>query len=321
MPGSDLRLPINYGPNIRTEAVYQRPAAERPLSDTIEGVSDWLIDAARRNSSFAEIVDEFAWRLLAAGMPLLAISLHGETLHPQFLGATYLWWRDLGQTHTLMIEHEIAGRIPYSDNPVRRVREGGETLRLRLDEAGDRLDLPILRELMPRGATEFLALPVASPFGFESYMVAFATGRRVGFTEKETADLTFLSRRLSVIADMNSQKMIVDNVLRAYLGPRTGPRVLAGQIRRGGGESIAAVIWSSDLRGITELSDRLPSERVIAVLNDLFDLQAGTIAAHGGEILKFIGDGLLAIFPVADPAEGRAPPAARSKRREKRIER
>jgi adenylate cyclase len=290
--------------------VYRRPAAERPLSDTLEGVSDWLIDAARLNSPFAEVVDEFSWRLIAAGMPLLAVTLHGETLHPQFLGATYLWWRDLGETHTLMIEHEIAGRVPYAENLVRRVREGGETLRLRLDEPVQRPHFALFSELKPRGATEFLALPIASPVCLGRYMVAYAADRPRGFTQKEVADLTFLSRRLSVIADMNGQRMIVENVLRAYLGPRTGPRVLAGQIRRGGGESIGAVIWSSDLRGFTELSDRLPSERVIGILNDLFDLQAKTIAAHGGEILKFIGDGLLAIFPVADSAD--ATRAARS---------
>jgi adenylate cyclase len=81
--------------------------------------------------------------------------------------------------------------------------------------------------------------------------------------------------------------------------------VLAGQIRRGSGEAISAVLWSSDLRRFTQLSDHLPGERVIAILNELFELQAHAIAGHGGEILKFVGDGLLAIFPVADPDEAR----------------
>ncbi len=81
--------------------------------------------------------------------------------------------------------------------------------------------------------------------------------------------------------------------------------MLSGQIRRGSGERISAAIWSSDLRGFTALSDRAPSERVIAVLNELFDLQARAINAHGGEILKFVGDGVLAIFPAATPEEAR----------------
>jgi adenylate cyclase len=310
LAGADLRSPIIYGPNIRTAAVYERPIAERPHHDTLEGISDWLIDAARRNPSFAEIIDEFAWRLVAAGAPLLGVSLHGETLHPQFLGATYLWWREPGQTHTLMIEHGIANRTPYAGNIVRRVREGGETVRRRLDRPDEQLDMAILQDLKARGATEFLALPIPSPFGFGRYMVAFATDRVDGFTDKEAADLTFLSRRLSVIADMNSQRLIAQNVLRAYLGPQTGPKVLAGQIRRGSGETISAVVWSSDLRGFTELSDHVSGDRVIAILNEVFDLQAAAIARHGGEILKFIGDGLLAIFPA--PTADDAPRAAAS---------
>ena len=202
-----------------------------------------------------------------------------------------------------MIAHEITDLIPYPENPVRRVREGGETLRRRLDGPEAQARFSALHDLKARGATDYLALPITSQFGFGTHMAAYVADRPGGFTEREVADLSSLSARLSVIADMNSQRQIAENILKAYLGPQTGPKVLAGQIRRGSGEAISAVIWSSDLRRFTQLSDRLPGERVIAILNDLFDLQARAIAGHGGEILKFIGDGLLAIFPVANPAE------------------
>ena len=111
-----------------------------------------------------------------------------------------------------------------------------------------------------------------------------------------------MSQRLPLLADLHSQRRIARNILNAYLGPKTGPKVLAGQIRRGTGEEITAVLWSSDLRGFTELSDRLAGTQVIAMLNVLFDAEAKAIAGHGGEILKFIGDGLLAIFPVEHPS-------------------
>jgi len=120
-----------------------------------------------------------------------------------------------------------------------------------------------------------------------------------GFRQAEIDLLTGFSPDIALIADMRNQRQIAENVLTAYLGAQTGPRVLDGKIRRGSGEQISAAIWSSDLRGFTALSDHAPSERVIAVLNDVFDLQSRAIAAHGGEILKFIGDGLLAIFPAA----------------------
>src|SRR6266403_5039682 len=132
-------------------------------------------------------------------------------------------------------------------------------------------------------------------------MLSYVTDRPGGFTESEVADLTRVTQRLPVLFDMFSQRAIARNVLNAYLGAKTGPKVLEGQIRRGTGEEISAVLWSSDLRGFTARSDRLPGDRMIALLNALFDAQAKAIHDHGGEILKFIGDGLLSIFPIEYP--------------------
>lgn len=294
--------------NLVTVKTFQRSAAERPLHETTESLSRWLVGPARRNPLFTEMFDEMAWRMVAAGIPLLRASLHSGTLHPQFLGTTYMWWRDTGETVKIMIAHEVVDIVPYSQNIVRRVREGGETLRRRIEDPDFEFDFTALRDVKARGATDYLALPVASQFGFGTHMAAYVSDRPGGFTDAEIAELATLSSRLSVIADMNSQRQIAENVVKTYLGPRTGPRVLTGQFRRGSGETILAVIWSSDLRRFTELSDHLPAERVIALLNELFDQQARAIADHGGEILKFVGDGLLAIFPVADPSE--APRAA-----------
>lgn len=302
MAETPLNPPPIGGRNLFMAGQFQRPVEARPRGETIEGLTNWLIGPARKNMSFTQVLDEFAWRLLAAGVPLTRVSLHGGTLHPLYLGATYLWTRALEITQKIMITHEIVDQVPYEKNPVRRVREGGETLRRRLDD-DSRFDFSVLHDLKAQGGTEYLALPIPSPFGFGTYMAAFVTDRPNGFAELETAVLATLAARLSVIADMNSQRQIANNVLGAYLGARTGPRVLAGQIRRGSGETISAVLWSSDLRGFTAFSDSAPGDEVIATLNQLFDLQAKTIAAHGGEILKFIGDGLLAIFPVIDPAD------------------
>ena len=295
-------MPIG-GRNIIVAGEYRRPPEARPVNETLEGLTSWLTGEARKNPSFTQIVDEFAWRLIAAGVPLMRVSLHGGTLHPLYLGATYLWSREHGVTQKLLITHEVTELIPYERNPVRRVREGGETLRRRLDLPEAEFDFTVLRDLKEQGGAEYLALPIPSPFGFGSYMAAFVTTRPSGFADLETSVLTTLASRLSVIADMNSQRQIANNVLGAYLGPRTGPRVLAGHIRRGSGEAITAVMWSSDLRGFTHFSDHSPGDVVIETLNLLFDLQAKRIGAQGGEILKFIGDGLLAIFPIETPED------------------
>ena len=293
------------GRNILTTRVIESNAAERPSHDSVEAIAEWLIGDARRLNSSAEVIDQLAWRLLAAGIPLLRVSLHSRTLHPQFLGATSFWWRTDARTQEVMIAHEVADIVPYAENPVRRVMEGGEMLRRRLDLPESRFDFSILHDLKARGGAEYFALPVDSAFSRAAHMATYVTDRPGGFSEREIADLSAVAGRLSVVADLNSQRQVAENVLKAYLGPQTGPKVLAGQIRRGSGEAVSAVLWSSDLRRFTQLSDHLSGERVIAILNELFDLQAHAIAGHGGEILKFVGDGLLAIFPVANPDEAR----------------
>jgi adenylate cyclase len=285
-----------------TAGVVERPVAERPTNESLDAVAEWPVGAAAREiPSGLHAFDEFAWRMLATGLPLLRVTLHVGALHPQFLGGTFIWWRTSGQTEQILIAHEITDSIHF--NPVQRVITGGETLRRRLDVPDETLDFPVLRELKAQRATDYLALPIRSVHGRNHYyMVTYVTDRPGGFTADEIADMTRVSQRLAVVCDIQGLRWVAINVLNAYLGPKAGPRVLAGQIRRGAGEEMTVVLWSSDLRGFTERSDRLPGNRMIAILNALFDAQAQAIHDHGGEILKFIGDGLLAIFPIEDGA-------------------
>jgi adenylate cyclase len=300
--GGTSRVPQSAGilpEHIRVVGRMTRPPEKRPVCDTIDNIAEWLLTPPTNLSEGIASFDEFAWRLVAAGMPLLRVTHHTGTLHPQFLGTTFTWWRDTGESVQAMIAHEVVDVIAPEVNLVRRVCYDRETLRWRLDRPDDQLDLAILRELRDRGGTDYFALPIEGVYAV-AYMVTFVTDRPGGFTDGELADLARVGQRLSIIADRHNQWWISHNLLTAYLGANTGPQVLNGQIRRGGGIELAAVLWSSDLRGFTERSDRLPSERMIAILNALFEAQAAEIRAHGGEILKFIGDGLLAIFPIAE---------------------
>jgi adenylate cyclase len=283
-------------------AIVERPEADRPKHDTTDAIIDWLTGPAQHvSSSLADEFDEFAWRMVAAGLPLLRATLQLRTLHPQYLGATFVWWRTTARTVLTFVTHEVEDLYRHEDNPVRRVFVGGETLRRRVDVGDDKLDFPILHDLKAQGATDYFALPVKSSLG-TNYMVTYVTDRVGGFTDREIYDLTRVSQRLSLLADLRNQRRIAGNILNAYLGSNAGPKVLAGQIRRGTGEEITAVLWASDLRGFTARSDRLDGIQVIAMLNALFDAQAKAIVGHGGEILKFMGDGLLAIFPITSAA-------------------
>ena len=170
---------------------------------------------------------------------LIRATLELQTLHPQYLGANYVWWRTTGQTIQTFITHEVQDLFGDEDNPVRRVLVAGETVRRRVDVADDELDFPILHDLKAEGTTDYFALPVKNSFG-TNYMVTYVTDRLGGFTDQEISDLTRVSQRLSLLADLRHQRRIATNILNAYLGPKTGPKVLAGQIRRGTGEEIMA---------------------------------------------------------------------------------
>ena len=289
---------------IHTAEIVERPLAERPVHETVDAIAEWLSGPALQAATAAQAIDELAWRMLAADFPLARLTVHSGTLHPQFLGTSITWWRDTGQTVQTFIAHEIIDVVPYQYNPVLRVIQGRETLRRRIDRPGHELDFPILRDLKDRGCTDYLALPVAGAEG-RRYAVTFTTDRLDGFSARQVADLTAISERMSVMCDSYTQRTLTRRLLDIYLGASAGPKVLSGQIRRGTGEELTAVLWSSDLRGFTARSDRLPGQQMIAILNALFDVQANAIHRYGGEILKFIGDGLLAIFPIDVAARAR----------------
>ena len=137
-------------------------------------------------------------------MPLLRVTLHTATLHPQFLGTTSTWWRDTGETMQVMIAHEVADAIPHEKNPVRRVCYGRETLRRRLDLPDDELDFVVLIELRDRGGTDYIAMPIDGVYA-AAYMLSFVTDRLGGFTDSELSDLARVGRRLSIITDRGEE--------------------------------------------------------------------------------------------------------------------
>jgi hypothetical protein len=129
---------VNIDPRyFLTGDVVERPPAERPKHDTIEGIMDWLAGPAQHNPLLVREFDEYAWRMLAAGFPLLRATLQLRTLHPQYLGATFVWWRTTGQTVQTFIAHEVQDLFGDEDNPVRRVLVAGETVRRRVDVADE----------------------------------------------------------------------------------------------------------------------------------------------------------------------------------------
>lgn len=254
---------------------------------------DWLIAGAPGATTSIEVFAGTCERLVAEGVPVGRGEAYVRTLHPQFAGRTFEWTPAYG---CRAMEAAHTQDLDAASGPLRHVFLRGESYRHRI--AGPQDD-PYLGMMCSLGMTEVFALPMRFTSG-EVHAVAFAT--RQAFSDGHLATLEAITEPLSRMAEILALRRTAANVVSAYVGRDAGARVLAGKIRRGDTELIECAIWFSDMRGFSARSNERSPRAVIDLLNELFDCQVPAIEDAGGEVLKFIGDGLLAIF-VPAPGE------------------
>ncbi|HYZ43151.1 MAG TPA: adenylate/guanylate cyclase domain-containing protein [Stellaceae bacterium] len=279
----------------RTEGAYTSLGAPIPGGQ----VGSWLLREGALIDSEVELFDELCWRLVGDGLPLWRASLHMGTLHPQIrsIGARWLRTRNVVEEYRILRGSEATDE--YLRSPIRATTEGGAPFRRRLF-VEDISEYPLLSKLKSAGATDYFALALSRVFFRRFPVVTWATDRAGGFSDDHITALEEINPALAAIVATKAVRRITENLLDTYLGPQAGRRVLAGQIQRAEGEQLRAVIMMTDMRGFTGLSDRLPGEEVIELLDDYFDAIVTPVEARKGETLKFMGDGVLAIFPAAD---------------------
>jgi adenylate cyclase len=265
---------------------------------SLADLGGWLARQAAADPALATLHPAFCQALLDRGLPVWRSTLGLETLHPEISGTQLIWLAGTLK-ETEAERRGILTRPDYVSSPTRIVDESGRPFRRRLDRPVK--DLPLLEELRGRGATDYAMFPL--PFIDQSLtsVISFATLAPGGFADAQLAELEDAARLLSPYAERQVLRRIAIDLLDTYVGHSAGEKVFAGQVQRGDIESIYAAVWFCDLRGFTRFSDREPRETVIDTLNDWFDCMAEPIAEAGGEILKFMGDGLLAIFPLSKP--------------------
>jgi adenylate cyclase len=260
---------------------------------------DWLMRDAWEASSTEELLARLARQIAAEGIPLMRANLLVRTLHPQVMGAVHVWTRDDDRVEHYELSHEVQEEERFLESPFAHIFEGRGGLRRRLTGADARLDFPILRELAEQGAVDYVALPLTFSDG-KIHALTLATDAPSGFDVASLGHIHELLPLLSRLLEVHLLRHTARTLLETYLGRGTGERVLDGLIRRGDGEVIPAVIWWADLRGSTALAERLPRQRYLQVLNRFFESTAGVVIEHGGEVLKFIGDAVMAIFPLRE---------------------
>jgi len=265
---------------------------------------DWALSRAPEARSVVELIEQFTDAAEEGGIILWRVWLAVPTLHPQLFSMSYTWQRPepgdpegSGGTVERTIHHGLLQRESFLDSPARLIFEGAGGVRQRLEGDDPELDFPVVRDHWRAGATDYVAKPVTFSDG-QINALSLTTRTPGGFT---TRDLGFLYEVLPVFSrllEVHAERRKSVSLLQTYLGKQTGERVLNGLVRRGDRSRIHAVIWFSDLRDSTHLAESLPADEYLDTLNEFYDCVAQPILRSGGEILRFIGDAALAIFPI-----------------------
>jgi adenylate cyclase len=260
----------------------------------LQKIADWLIDGARSVAP-PLLMAETCERLLAAGLPLWRVGVFVRTLHPEIFGRNFIW-RPGAEVEVGTVDFGILDSPEFQSSPLAIVFQQGIEVRGRLYDP-QTTGFPIFDDMRGEGVTDYIALPLLFTDG-SIHASSWTTKQPGGFTDEQLTMLRSMVIPLARVIEIISLRRTASLLLDTYVGNRAGERILGGQIRRGHTETMNAAVWLSDLRGFTALSDRLPAETVVDILNHYFDCQVSAILAHGGEVLKYMGDGLLAVFPI-----------------------
>ena len=266
----------------------------------ISEVLSWLLTKGRQIEPTTDLIGELFERLVEAGAPLIRVRIFLLTLHPLVRDFSFTWYRgrstEMGRAH-----HGIEDTASYIGSPWEHVFSTGQSFRRRLDDLQDIRDHAALHDFKGLGGTDYYALPLR--FGSRTIGAAgFVVDDSKGLSDTDLTKLEILVEVLTPILQVTALHGMAQTLLDTYVGHRTGERVWNGQIKRGDAETIEAAICFSDLRNFTALSESRPADEMISTLNTYFEYLTAATTAHGGEVLKFIGDAVLTIFPTSTHA-------------------
>ena len=274
----------------------------------VPGLQAWLTDAPHVADGGVTFTRDLVAALHDRGAPLWRCSVSLMTMHPELVWRN-LQWREGEGVRILERQHETLGTPFYMRSPVPLLRQGHSPVRVPLVPGP--LAFPICEDLRDEGGTDYYAQGLRFSHGEIGY-VSWATREPGGFDDETLRALDALVPSLARRVELESAYHATRALLEVYLGANAARHVLGGKFRRGDGERIEAVVWFCDLRDFTALSDRLPASHVLAILDAYFDCVAGAVVDHGGEVLKFVGDAVLAIFPVRGEPAGACRDALRA---------
>lgn len=268
-------------------------------------LATWVTEAGLAGRDETATLTGFCERAVELGLPLARATVLADTLHPVYEGRAFRWNRDKGTT--VLTEYgrseDDVGR--WQRSPFYRLEESGEPLLRRRLTAESQSEFPIFPELLAGGMTDYVAMvnrfaPERTIGKMDGVYSSWATDLPSGFCDSDVADLSRLVPFLALTVKTGALAGIAATLVQTYLGRDAGRRVLAGRIARGVVDRIEAVLWFSDLRGFTRISDTSAPEAIIPLLNNYADAIIAAIHDQSGDVLKLMGDGILAIFTAED---------------------
>ena len=275
--------------------------------DSVSGYSDsdvvhWLTNGTRDERFIDNIFAELCIRLQRAGIPVKRATLHVMIQHPQWLGARIMWADGMREAELARVDYDVQERSEYIGSPASEIHDGATEVRENLErDPSLGRQHAIYDEMRAKGLTDYVAWPLYHTLG-KRHIVTFATDRRGGFDAAHITGLLNVLPVLALVSEIRIKNRLARTLLETYVGSHAGELILAGATRRSTGTTVSAAIMICDLRDFTKISDNWPRDDVIDLLNGYFDAMSEPVTRHGGEILKFIGDGMLAIFPLSQPA-------------------
>jgi len=282
--------------NIKVKNALNSPRADRKAD-----LLYWLAEEGRFAPDTGGLLEMLCEKLAALGVQIARATVHVRTLHPEFRGISRVWRR--GESIEIRTaRHGIEYTSDYQDSPVQHIIETGQWLDITLSDATDRR-FPILAMLRAQGITHYVMAPLIFSNRIVNSM-SWATDAPGGFTKAEVELFRDLVTAVTPILEVTAVRRIYRELLATYVGRDPGARITAGAVQRGDVRHLKAAMLLADLRGFSALTDELPEERIIELLNAFFDLVVPGVIGNGGDVLKYIGDAVIAIFPVTgdDPA-------------------
>lgn len=274
----------------------------------------WLSRLVRSSPTMGEIQSELCTELVRGGVPLWRSALLVELLHPELSGGRYNWLVDREEIEVSLSRHNEFTDV-YDRSPLKIVDDTNRTFRARLEGEPDAA-IPLLGELKEEGGTDYVIIPLCFGDRRRSAAISFTTKQPGGFTDTQLQALEDCVCVVSPIIEVRVMRRIAIDLLDTYVGPRAGESILEGKIQRGHGGKTRAVVWYSDLRNFTALTEQMRPLALLATLNDYFEIVTNAAADAGGEVVQHVGDAAVIFFPIGEgvaPAHmaGRALEAAR----------